>query len=73
MPRALWHGFAGLANLVVCFDIDLDVQPTVIKDKSWNDCVRDDLDSVGLTCHWWRKCQDREGWKGILERLLQRT
>ena len=38
--------------------------------KSWNDCVRDDL---GLTCHWWRQCQDREEWKGILEKLLQCT
>ena len=41
--------------------------------KSWNECVRDDLDSMGLSCHWWRKCQDRAGWKGIIEKLLQRT
>ena len=39
--------------------------------NSWNDCVREDLDSKGLTWHWWRKCPDREGWKGIIEKLLQ--
>ena len=27
--------------------------------KSWNDFVREDLDHIGLTYHWWRKCQDR--------------
>ena len=41
--------------------------------KSWNDCVREHLDSMGLTCQWWRKCPDRKGWKGISEKLLQRT
>ncbi len=41
--------------------------------KSWIDCARDDLDPMGLTCHRWRKCQDWEGWKGMIERLLQRT
>lgn len=38
--------------------------------NSWNDCVRDDIYSMGLSCHW-RK--GREGWRGIIERLLQRT
>lgn len=23
--------------------------------KSWNVCIREDLNSMGLTCHWWRK------------------
>ena len=41
--------------------------------KSWNDCVREDLDAMGLTCHWWRKCSDRERWKGTIEKLLRRT
>lgn len=41
--------------------------------NSWNDCVRDELDSMGLTCQWWRQFQDREGWKGVVKKLLRRT
>ena len=28
--------------------------------------MRDDLDSMGLTCHWWRKCQDRKTGRELL-------
>ena len=41
--------------------------------KSWNECVRDDLDSMGLTCHWYRQCQVREVSKGTIEKLLHCT
>jgi hypothetical protein len=41
--------------------------------KSWDDCTREDLDPMGLTCQWWRKFHDKEGWWGIIEKLLQRT
>ncbi len=41
--------------------------------KSWNDYVRQDLASLGLSLTWWRKAQDREGWKAVIETLLRRT
>ena len=41
--------------------------------KSWNDCVRKDLDSLGLTLTWWKRCQDRASWKAVIETLLRRT
>ena len=41
--------------------------------KSWDDCVRDDLDAIGLKYDWWRKCKDREYWKTSIEVLLKRT
>ena len=41
--------------------------------KSWNDCVRKDLDSLGLTLTWWKRCQDRANWKAVIETLLRRT
>ena len=40
--------------------------------KSWLDCARDDLDSTGVIL-FVGECQDREGWNGIIEGLLQRT
>ncbi len=38
--------------------------------KSWNDYVRQDLASLGT---WWRKAQDRVGWKAVIETLLRCT
>ena len=44
--------------------------------KSWNDCVRKDLDrpSLGLALTWWKGCQDMPNWKkAVIETLLRRT
>ena len=41
--------------------------------KSWNNYVRQDLESLGLALTWWRKSQDRPGWKAAIETLLRRT
>ena len=48
--------------------------------KSWKEYVmtyssliREDLQSVGQSLTWYRKSQDRTAWKGIIEKLLQRT
>ena len=42
--------------------------------KSWNDYVREDLESIGLGHgQWWKKCKDRNQWKNRIELLLQRT
>ncbi len=35
------------------------------------DCCSGRLYTCIDMCHWWRKCRDREGWRGIVERLLQ--
>ena len=41
--------------------------------KCWNDYVRKDLDNLGLSLTWWRRCQDRPSWKAVIETLLRRT
>lgn len=41
--------------------------------KSWNDYVRHDLETLGISLTWWRKSQDRPGWKAIIQKLLRRT
>ncbi len=35
--------------------------------------VREDLQIAGLSYTWWRKSQDRAGWRAAIECLLQRT
>ena len=41
--------------------------------RSWNDYVRKDLDSLGMSLTWWKRCQDRPSWKAVIETLLRRT
>ena len=41
--------------------------------KQWVDYVREDLQFAGLLFTWWRKSQDRAGWRAAIECLLQRT
>ena len=41
--------------------------------KQWVDYVREDLQSAGLSYTWWRKSQDRAGWRTAIECLLQCT
>ena len=41
--------------------------------KQWMDYVREDLHFAGLSITWWRKSQDRAGWRAAIECLLQRT
>ena len=41
--------------------------------QQWVDYVREDLQIVGLSYTWWRKFQDRAGWRAAIECLLQRT
>jgi hypothetical protein len=40
--------------------------------KCWNDYVRKELDNLGLSLTWWRRCicQDRPSWKAVIETLL---
>ena len=33
--------------------------------------VREDLQFAGLSFTWWRKSQDRAGWRAAIEGLLQ--
>ena len=35
--------------------------------------VREDLQFAELSMTWWRKSQDRAGWRAAIECLLQRT
>ena len=41
--------------------------------KQWVDYVREDLQIAGLSYTWWKKSQDRAGWRAAIECLLQRT
>ena len=41
--------------------------------KQWVDYVKEDLQFAGLSFTWWRKSQDRAGWRAAIECLLQRT
>ena len=41
--------------------------------KQWVDSVREDLQFAELSITWWRKSQDRAGWRAAIEGLLQRT
>ena len=44
--------------------------------KQWvatMDYVREDLHFAELSITWWRKSQDRAGWRAAIECLLQRT
>ena len=41
--------------------------------KSWSEHVKEDLHCLGLQCSWYRKAQDRAGWRAAIECLLQRT
>ena len=41
--------------------------------KQWVDYVREDLQFAELSLTWWRKSQDRAGWRAAIECLLQRT
>ena len=46
----------------------------VLRGKSqWVDYVREDLQIAGLSYTWWKKSQDRAGWRAAIESLLQRT
>ena len=36
-------------------------------------CVREDLQLAGLSFTWWKKIQDRAGWRAATECLLQHT
>ncbi len=38
--------------------------------KSWNDYVREDLDTIGMPYNWWRKCKNREDWRSAIKVLL---
>ena len=41
--------------------------------SQWVDSVREHLNSAGLSQTWWRKSQDRAGWRAAIEYVLQRT
>jgi hypothetical protein len=41
--------------------------------KQCVDYVMEDLQTAGLSYTWWRKSQDRAGWRAAIECLLQRT
>ena len=41
--------------------------------KSWTEHVKEDLHCLGLQYSWYRKAQDRAGWRAAIECLLQRT
>ena len=41
--------------------------------KQWVDYVREDLQFAELSITWWRKSEDRAGWRAAIECLLQRT
>ena len=41
--------------------------------KQWVDYVREDLQIAGLSYTWWKKSQDRAGWRAVIDCLLQRT
>ena len=41
--------------------------------KQWVDYVREDLQFAGLSFTWWRKSQDRAGWRAAIECLLRCT
>ena len=41
--------------------------------KQWVDYVGKDLQFAGLSFDWWRRCQDRAGWRAAIECLLQGT
>ncbi len=41
--------------------------------KQWVEYVREDLQTAGLSYTWWRKSQDRAGWRAAIKCLLQRT
>ena len=41
--------------------------------KQWVNYVREDLQIAGLSYTWWKKSQDRAGWRAAIECLLQRT
>ena len=32
--------------------------------------VREDLDAIGHAYDWWKKCNDREEWRSIIQVLL---
>ena len=41
--------------------------------QQWVDYVGEDLQIAGLSYTWWKKSQDRAGWRAAIECLLQRT
>ena len=41
--------------------------------KQWVDYVREDLHFAELSITWWRKSQDRAGWRAAMKCLLQRA
>ena len=41
--------------------------------KQWVDYVREDLHLAGLSLTWWKKSQDRAGWRAAIHDVLQRT
>ena len=47
-----------------------------VRGRSQKECVqyvREDLQVAGLSLTWWRRSQDRAGWRAAIEFLLQRT
>ena len=41
--------------------------------KQWAVYVRVVLHLAGLPLTWWKKCQDRAGWRAAIHDVLQRT
>ena len=41
--------------------------------RQWVDFVREDLHLAGLSLTWWKKSQDRAGWRAAIHDVLQRT
>ena len=41
--------------------------------EQWVDHVREDLRIAGLSYTWWKKSQDKVGWRAVIKCLLQRT
>ena len=41
--------------------------------KQWLDYVKNELQFIRLSFTWWRKSQDRAGWRAAIECVLQRT